>query len=367
MIQLYDSLDELMNAKTEKQTDIELPEFPIPTEDITTTEQILDLIEFLKENKLDTVCSKYRKLVSAEEVIRDFNEMVGLEEPKKVMATQILSLCNRISKPRKQEPKKDIRKPQPQEPTERKESADATLLNTVIYGPPGCGKTTMARVLSQLYLKFGVIENGKIVHGDRANMIGEYVGDTAPKTKALLNSALGGVLFIDEAYQLGHAADGNRCPFAYECINTITQFITEHEGEIVIILAGYERDVKENFFAQNDGLTRRFPWSYTLTKATPEQLYEIFKSQMRKSKYSIKENALSVDLFKKKDLFNHSGGDTQILFDKCKMIHEKRMFSQLQTDTILTKVDIKKAFKLFEEQKEQETNRDSGPPEGLYT
>jgi ATP-dependent 26S proteasome regulatory subunit len=185
--------------------------------------------------------------------------MVGLADPKANIATQILSLCDKMS-----------------------EKEEDPLLNTVIYGPPGCGKTTIAQFLAKLYLKFGVIESGKIIKGDRSNLIGQWVGETAIKTKKVLTQALGGILFIDEAYQLGHAADGNRCPFAYECINTITQFITENKGNITIILAGYKKDIQENFFAQNEGLDRRFPWKYTLEQNTPNELSQIFILQAKR-------------------------------------------------------------------------------------
>ena len=143
----------------------------------------------------------------------------------------------------------------------------------------------------------------------------------------------------------GHAADGNRCPFAYECINTITQFITEHRGRIVIILAGYKSDIQDNFFAQNKGLARRFPWEYTLEKNTAEELVQIFRLQAQAAGYTIKSDAITADFFRiHKELFEFGGGDTDNLFDKCKMVHDKRMFALLFTDTELNEVDIQKGL-----------------------
>lgn len=342
-------MDELMADRLtiDMPDDFEMPDFPISPEDITTTTELLELIEFLKSHDLQKISPKYRKLVESEQVIRAFDSMIGLEIPKSTMATQILSLCDRISK-------------------KGCDDNEEPLLNTVIYGPPGCGKTTLAHFLAEVYLKFGILENGKVIKGDRANLIGEYVGDTAVKTKKRLTEALGGVLFIDEAYQLGHAVDGNRCPFAYECINMITQFITEHKGKIVIILAGYKKDIQDNFFAQNPGLDRRFPWDYTLETYNSDDLLEIFKCQMNKAKYQLEEGALEADFFtKNKELFTYSGGDTQTLFDKCRMIHDKRMFSQIRSDRILSKVDIEKGFTLYKKIK-KDSAQDNEPPYGMY-
>ena len=319
-----------MLADAHVDTDVILPEFPVPPEDINTTTQILDLIRFVKEYNLQKVSPKYRRLVESEDIIREFDHMIGLQSPKSIMATQILSLCNKM------------------------DSNKEILLNTVIYGPPGCGKTTMAHFLSKLYLKFGILEDGKIIKGDRANMIGEYVGDTAIKTKKRLKEALGGVLFIDEAYQLGHAADGNRCPFAYECINTITQFITEHKGKIVVIMAGYKDDIQKNVFAQNEGLARRFPWEYTLDKYSSDELLDIFKNQTALADYTLADGVLTSSFFEEnKDMFTNSGGDTETLFAKCKMVHDKRMFSLLKPDSILSKTDIDKGYAIFKKCKEE--------------
>ena len=380
---VYQTLEELIASKMEHTIpqDYEMPKFPLATEDIDSIDGILELIDFLKENKMDSLCPKYHRLVSCEEIIKEFNTMIGLKGPKAYVATQILSLCDHVAKTEK-EPAKTKNEVSIDDSSGRSRSnnkskhnfteVDPTddeepLLNTVIYGPPGCGKTTVANFLSKLYLKFGVLENGKMIRGDRANLIGEYVGDTAIKTKKRLTEALGGVLFIDEAYQLGHAADGNRCPFAYECINTITQFITEHKGKIVIILAGYKRDIKENFFAQNEGLDRRFPWEYTLEKNSPEEMIEIFKLQAGKAGYSVESDALNSDFFtENKDMFEYSGGDTQTFFDKCKMIHDKRMFSELRPNTILNQVDITKGFNMFKKSRE-EKQKDLNIPFGFYT
>jgi hypothetical protein len=372
VLKQFDTLDQLVTDKLGTQNipdDFEMPEFPIPTEDVDSIDDILNLIQFLKDHKLDNICPKYRKLVDCEDIIADFNQMIGLKGPKSSIATQILSLCDRVAG--KPKPPSKASKPTKSgsgaaaAPDE--DEQEEPLLNTVFYGPPGCGKTTIANFLAKLYLKFGVLENGKIVKGDRSNMIGQYIGETAIKTKKILTQALGGILFIDEAYQLGHAVDGNRCPFAYECITTITQFITEHKGRITVMLAGYKKDVEENFFAQNEGLDRRFPWKYTLDRNKPEELFEIFNLQAKKSGYNLGEGSVDESLFSEnKDLFKYSGGDTQTLFDKCKMVHDKRMFSCIKSDKSLSKVDLDKGFAIYKKIKDEHKGTGAEPPEGMY-
>jgi SpoVK/Ycf46/Vps4 family AAA+-type ATPase len=331
-VKLFDTYEDLLNALCldSKKEELAL-EFPTDPAEIETLDQVLTLISFLEENHRQASAAKYRRLVACKDTIAKINNMIGLTEAKTNLAQQILSLCERAM---------------------GDGASSGSKINSVIYGPPGCGKTTLAHALADLYLKMEAVTDNKLVKGDRSNMIGEYLGQTAVKTKKLLQSALGGVLFIDEAYQLGHAADGNRCPFAYECINTINQFITENPGKIVIILAGYQKDIEQNFFAQNDGLARRFPFKYTITGYTEQELYLIFRQQAQAAGFAVSADAVSPEIFTNKRLFQFYGGDTENLFNCCRMFHDKRMFALLKSDNILNKVDFERGLALFRKQKE---------------
>ena len=318
------------------------PDFPINPEDIENIDQLLTLIDFINTHNLHLRNVKYHRLNSCKEPLVKLNSMIGLAEAKENLASQLLSLCDRTS------------------------NDDSTKINSVIYGPPGCGKTTFAQVLADVYLKLGTVKTNKMVNGDRSNLIGQYIGETAIKTKKVLQSAIGGVLFIDEAYQLGHAADGNRCPYAYECINTINQFITENPGKLVIILAGYEKDIQQNFFAQNDGLARRFPFKYTINGYTEQELVQIFEKQASKAGYTISKDTVTADLFKDKKLFEFYGGDTENYFNCCRIIHDKRMFAHISVNKELTKVDIEKGLALYKKHKGQK-EVDNGVWRHMYT
>lgn len=353
VFEVYESYDEfIVNTMglADMLTEIQCP---IPTEDLNSINDLLSLIEFLEEKGYDQMDPKYHRLCNCKNILTKFNKMIGLKEPKSHLATQVLSLCNRSIKGSDDE-------------TEDNEEND---IHSVIYGPPGCGKTTLANLLSEIYLQLGVINSKKIIRGNRANLIGEYIGQTEVKTTEMLTSALGGVFFLDEAYQLGHAESGNRDSFAKACIDTLVQFITDHKGELVIILAGYEEDIKENFFGQNEGLDRRFPFKYRLEGYKSEELCQIFCHQADKLGYQVNNDpdnpVITADFFKSNETyFKFYGGDTENFITCCKMIHDKRMFAFIgatKHHRVLNKTDIEKGFKMFKRSKDVQDSKKEAP------
>jgi type VII secretion ATPase EccA len=156
----------------------------------------------------------------------------------------------------------------------------------VFSGNPGTGKTTVARIVAGIYKELGILKKGHLVEVDRSKLVGEYVGQTAPKTNKVIDEALDGVLFIDEAYSLvGEGSD-----YGAEAIATLLKRMEDDRDRLVVILAGYTNEIKE-FIDSNPGLQSRFNRYIQFDDYSAEELTEIFKRNLRKSRYKIKRDA----------------------------------------------------------------------------
>ncbi len=136
-------------------------------------------------------------------------------------------------------------------------ATDKPMQHMVFLGPPGTGKTAVARIVARIFYAFGLLDTPAVVEAHRADLVGEYLGATAIKTNDLIDSALGGVLFIDEAYSLVNDGDGQGDRFGAEAVQALLTRAEDDRDNLIIILAGYERQM-ENFLASNPGLTSRF-------------------------------------------------------------------------------------------------------------
>merc|ERR1712078_160019 len=144
-------------------------------------------------------------------------------------------------------------------------------LHMLFVGNPGTGKTTIARVVAQLLQKMGLLRTGHLVECDRSQLVAGYCGQTALKTRAVVESAFGGVLFIDEAYAL---VQGDRDSFGTEALDTLIRLVEDHRGDLVCIMAGYRNEMSE-LVARNPGLQSRFPTTIEFPDYTLEQLMQI--------------------------------------------------------------------------------------------
>ena len=159
-------------------------------------------------------------------------------------------------------------------------------LHLVFSGNPGTGKTTVARILAKLYKEIGILSEGQLVETDRSGLVAGYVGQTAIKTQKKIEEAMGGVLFIDEAYMLNQKDEN----FGQEAIDTILKAMEDHRDEFIVIVAGYTELMKE-FVESNPGLKSRFNKFFEFPDYTVEELQQIFELQCKKYQYTLTEEA----------------------------------------------------------------------------
>ena len=214
-------------------------------------------------------------------------------------------------------------------------------LNMIFIGNPGTGKTTVARIFAEILYNLGYIKNNKLIEVTGKDLIGEYVGQTSNKTAKVLENAIDGLLFIDEAYTLMNQA-GNNGNYSQDAISTITKYMTDYEGRITIIFAGYKEEMKE-FLELNSGLISRVGETIEFKDYLEEELLTIFNKEVEKAEFEIEEKAREAILeIIKSNIRTKNFGNARFVinvFKKTLMQHAKRCreiqdIKELKTITI---------------------------------
>ncbi len=170
---------------------------------------------------------------------------------------------------------------------------DKPMQHFVFLGPPGTGKTSVARIVAKIYYAFGLLESPSVVEAQRADLVGEYLGATAIKTNDLIDQALGGVLFIDEAYSLANDGDGHGDRFGSEAVQALLKRAEDDRDNLIVILAGYERQM-EDFLASNPGLNSRFAMRIRFGGYSPPELMELAQAALAQRGETLDPAALPV-------------------------------------------------------------------------
>lgn len=204
-----------------------------------------------------------------EKIIKKMSNLVGMEELKKfakeVYAWLYINKC-----------REDMNL-----------KVEKQVLHMIFKGNPGTGKTTVARILAELFHEMNVLSKGHLIEVERADLVGEYIGHTAQKTRDLVKKASGGILFIDEAYSL---ARGGEKDFGKEAIDTLVKAMEDKQHDFILILAGYSNEM-DNFLTLNPGLPSRLPVVIEFPDYSVEELMEIGDKMLKERQYSLSKGA----------------------------------------------------------------------------
>lgn len=332
------SNNEYVETDTEEEEQEESPlEFEWLGDNIKNIDDLIALgksYDSCKRKRYNLNLKQLNKLV---EPLEELQTLVGMSDVKKIIFDQLIYYLQNL------------------------DDKNVDMLHTVIVGPPGVGKTQLTHIIAKIYNRLGFLKTDKVICAKRDDLIGEYIGQTALKTRKVLERALGGVLLLDEIYSLAPTSDKD---FARESIDMINMYLSEHAHDLVCVVAGYKKPTYEKFFSQNEGLARRFTHHFEIKGYSHDELALIFKKYLERQKWSLGAALQEVNQIIKEnmELFPNFGGDMATLFACCKKAHSRRLLSipteaELDaTKKIIQKNDILEAVNIYKEIKEKHTS-----------
>jgi AAA+ superfamily predicted ATPase len=300
------------SAQTEKQTPV-TPVTPVIKRLVNINEPIAnigDMIALIDKYALQEDVEyniDMKTLHNIKEPLKELDAMIGMQHFKEHVVDQILYYVQQLHIPK------------------GKPDKGADFMHTVIYGDPGTGKTEIAKLLGSIFSNMGILKKGTFKKVTRADLVAGYLGQTAIKTNEVIKSCLGGVLFIDEAYSLGNSEKLDS--FSKECIDTLCEALSANKDNLMVIVAGYEKELQECFFNCNKGLESRFMWRFETEKYSSAELHKIFIKMVKDIGWTVSADEITPKWFElNKDKFACFGRDMESLLSKTKIAHSRRVF-----------------------------------------
>lgn len=301
-------------------------------------DNIQDLLDIINNNPYENDTEyniDLKTLHNIKTELNELNDMIGMKRLKETVLNQLLYFIQSLHKSNK----------------------IGDYKHTVIYGPPGTGKTEVAKIIGNMYSKIGILKKNLFKKVTRSDLVAGYLGQTAIKTKNVIKECVGGVLFIDEAYSL--AAPDHHDSFSKECIDTLCEALSDCKDDIMVIIAGYEKELDETFFKANKGLDSRFIWRFTIDSYKSTELRKILLKKIRDQDWNIDEAIIEDKWFdtRKKD-FIHYGRDIEALLTHIKIAHGRRIYGKgKELIKIISIEDIEKGYKQFVEHRKKEEEK----------
>jgi AAA+ superfamily predicted ATPase len=327
----YSNKSALSIVKESYKPNTPIEPFPIVSVNIDTNIQTInDLITIVEKNPYDTT-KQYnidlKALHSIKTELAELNAMVGMESLKICVLGQLLYFVQGLHL--------------------GNEVNGGDFKHTVISGPPGTGKTEVAKIIGKMYSKLGILKSNVFKKVTRNDLVAGYLGQTALKTKQVIDDCSGGVLFIDEAYSLANSDDLDS--YSRECVDTLCEALSDKKDNLMVIIAGYEDQLNTYFFPANQGLESRFIWRFKIDNYTASELRSIFLKKVKLAGWSINDTIIDVKWFEKhKSKFKHYGRDMEQLFLYTKICHSKRIYGKpdIEKKHIVLE-DINAGFTMF--------------------
>jgi SpoVK/Ycf46/Vps4 family AAA+-type ATPase len=300
-------------------------------------QSISDILDLLDKNPYENIYDyniDLKAMHNIREELEQLNGMIGMESVKRSILQQMIYFIQRLHI------------------SPNVQSND--YKHTILTGPPGTGKTEMAKIIGKMYAKLGILKKNVFKKVTRNDLVAGYLGQTAIKTRKVVEECLGGVLFLDEAYSLG--LDDS---FSKECVDTLCEALSDHRDELMMIVAGYDRELNETFFRVNPGMVSRFMWRFEIESYKPNELMGIFEKKVKDNGWEFIDGFMENKLKKKTDWFQKNrkhfenyGRDMELLFSYVKINHAQRIFGKEESiRKKITEEDLEAGFEMFKQNK----------------